>query len=349
MLHCYDADTQLRMIRFLKIMIILFVSFFLLSAGSEKEPLPLPAAEPAVPVLPEPFPLFYFTARYNEWIVREAGRPYWAPTELESYIREQHLTRPLFLNNDILAFYGHPLSPNMGILGRYDLTELNTQLNVLAADYNEANGRRGIRKAFYMIYGTVQPGGGIAYIPDGILQSYIRFALEHDMLIFIDHQIGRYDPLEALTMMLPYLHYPNVHLALDPEWRTDKPMQHIGSMEAEEVNKAQELIAAYLEKYRLRGERMLVIHQFDYRMIKDRSKVYTGHKQVTLVHCADGFGSPELKRSTYAYNAQAQNMPVKGFKLFYNFGIPGAGYDEPLLTAEEVFQLNPRPCLIMYQ
>jgi hypothetical protein len=42
-------------------------------------------------------------------------------------------------------------------------------------------------------------------------------------------------------------------------------------------------------------------------------------------------------------------MPIKGFKLFYNFNIPGAGYDEPLLSPREVFALNPRPYVIMYQ
>jgi hypothetical protein len=94
---------------------------------------------------------------------------------------------------------------------------------------------------------------------------------------------------------------------------------------------------------------MLVIHQFDYRMIKDREKVRSGYNQVSLVHCSDGFGSPELKRSTYAFNARAENMPIKGFKLFYNFNIPGAGYDDPLLSPGEVFELKPRPALIMYQ
>jgi hypothetical protein len=329
--------------------LLLMAGFFLFLPGAAvedpKAPFPLPGAGEEISL----FPQIYFTAHYNDWILREAGRPYWAATELEVHVQAQNLRRPLFLNNDIIAFYGHPLSVNMGILGRYDMPELNTRLNTLAAEYNAVNGRRGIRKALYIIYGTAQPGGKIGYIPDAVLQSYIRFALEHDMLIFIDHQIGRYEPLEALTMMLPYLHYPNVHLALDPEWRTDKPMRVIGSVSSQEINEVQEVMSAYLEKYRLRGERMLVIHQFDHRMIKDRNEVRTGYKQVVLVHCSDGFGSPALKRSTYAYNAQAKNMPVKGFKLFYNFNIPGAGYDSPILSPAEVNELNPRPYLIMYQ
>ncbi len=42
-------------------------------------------------------------------------------------------------------------------------------------------------------------------------------------------------------------------------------------------------------------------------------------------------------------------MPDKGFKLFYNFGIRGAGYDDPLLTPAEVCSLSPKPMLIIYQ
>jgi hypothetical protein len=295
------------------------------------------------------FPEIYFTARYREWLREEAARPYWAATELEDDAIRRNTLRSLFLNDDIVAFYGHPLSPNMGILGRHTPEELDDLLRVLAAEYDEANGRRGVRRALYLIYGTVQPRGEIGYIGEEVLQSYIRFALDNDMLLFIDHQIGRYDPLDSLKTMLPYLQYPNVHLALDPEWRTDKPMRHIGSITAEEINRAQELLESYLAENRIPGERMLVIHQFHHSMITDRTDVRTGYGQVTLIHCADGFGSPALKRSTYAYNALAKNMPVKGFKLFYNFKIPGAGYDDPLLTPAEVNELNPRPVLVMYQ
>jgi hypothetical protein len=84
-------------------------------------------------------------------------------------------------------------------------------------------------------------------------------------------------------------------------------------------------------------------------MISNRSQVDTSYRRVRFVHCADGFGAPHLKRASYAYNAEAPNMPIKGFKLFYNFNIPGAGYDHPLLTPKEVYGLNPRPYIIMYQ
>ena len=279
----------------------------------------------------------------------EAARPYWVPTEAELKVRSERPVESILLNNDILAYYGHPLSRNMGILGRFSKDELNKQLTALAQEYDDLNGIRGIVKAFYIIYGTVWPGGDIGIIRESVLKEYIDYALENDILVFIDHQIGRFDPVDSLKKMLPWLRYPNVHLALDPEWRTDKPMQEIGSVTADEINRAQRVMEDYMIENNIPGERFLVVHQFNWRMITQRDKVRADFTRVRLVHCADGFGNPEVKRASYDYVARATNIPVKSFKLFYNFGIPGAGYDKPLLKPKEVFELNPRPYIIMYQ
>jgi hypothetical protein len=297
------------------------------------------------------FPGIYFTDVFDAFKTQDGARPYWVDTESEDLRKRRAITDnfSILLNNDILAFYGHPLSKNMGILGRYSVEELDAKLSALAETYAAENGGRGIRKAFYIIYGTVWPKGEIGILKDEVLIRYIEYALKHDMLVFIDHQIGRHDPVNVLKQMFPYLRYPNVHLALDPEWRTTKPMEEIGAVSAEEINLAQQVMEDYIVEHQLPGERLLVIHQFNWRMIKGREKVNSSFRRVRLVHCADGFGAPGLKRSSYAYNAEASNMPVKGFKLFYNFNIPGAGYDNPLLSPKEVYELNPRPYIIMYQ
>jgi hypothetical protein len=297
------------------------------------------------------FPALYFIDHIKSVINQNANKPYWVSAETESATLAKSGDEELsiLLNNDVLAFYGHPNSKNMGILGRYSIEELDARLTRLAAEYRAVNGGRGVRKAFYIIFGTVWPEGEIGIINDALLMRYIDYALKHDMLVFIDHQIGRYNPVDALRRMLPYLKYPNVHLALDPEWRTTKPMKEIGMVTAEEINQVQRAMENYMLENNILGERMLVIHQFNWRMIREREKVRTNFDRVRLVHCADGFGPPHIKRDSYAFNAQAPNMPVKGFKLFYNFGIPGAGYDSPLLTPKQVYELNPRPYVIMYQ
>ena len=256
---------------------------------------------------------------------------------------------PITDENDVLAFYGHPLSRQMGILGRYPIGELHRMLAELAEEYDALNGDRGIVKAFYIIYGTVWPGGEIGYLNHDVLRSWIEYALEHDILVFVDHQIGRFDPVESLEKMFPWLHYPNVHLALDPEWRTDRPMLEIGGVMAEELNRAQQVMEDYIVVNNLPGDRMLVVHQFHQRMILDRQDVRADFRRVRLVHNASGIGSPAQKRVAYAFNAAATNIPIKGFKLFFNFNIPGAGFDYPLMTPEEVLALRPRPLVIMYQ
>ena len=326
--------------------------FFALFSGLSAQGLAMP--QTGIEISREISPLFpaaYYNNYLEERNMREAALPYWVFTETEfSHNKHRYLeNESILLNNDILAFYGHPLSKNMGILGRHSKEELNEKLEVLAEEYRVAAGGRGIRKAFYIIFGTVWPGGDIGIIRESVLQEYIDFALENDILIFIDHQIGRFDPVDSLKRMLPWLKYPNVHLALDPEWRTTKPMQEIGTVSAEEINKAQRVMEDYMIENQIPGERLLVIHQFNWRMISSRENVESNFQRVRLVHCADGFGSPSIKRQSYAFNAQATNIPIKGFKLFYESGIAGAGYDYPLLTPREVFGLNPRPYVVMYQ
>ncbi|MDR0456905.1 MAG: hypothetical protein LBH20_09530 [Treponema sp.] len=297
------------------------------------------------------FPGVYFTDVINAaWTVEDSS-PYWVHTQAEHESLSRIVTdyTSLLLNNDILAFYGHPRSQMMGILGRYPIETLDEKLTALAREYEAESGGRKVLKAFYIIFGTVWPEGEIGIIGEEILKRYVEYALQHNILVFIDHQIGRYDPINSLKRMLPWLRYPNVHLALDPEWRTTKPMQEIGTVTAEEINRAQQVMEEYITANNIPGERMLVIHQFNWRMIKNREKVESNFHRVRLVHCADGFGAPHLKRSSYAYNAEAVNIPIKAFKLFYNFGIPGAGYDSPLLSPKEVYALKPRPYIIMYQ
>jgi len=297
------------------------------------------------------FPYMFFTETINKLKTAELSLPYWVSTldEYNAYVKMSENQISLLLNNDILAFYGHPNSQNMGILGRYSIEELDKRLSALCLEYQNESGGKTVKKAFYLIYGTVWPGGDIGIMNDALTKKYIEYALEHDIIVFLDHQIGRFDPVDSLKRLLPWLRYPNVHLALDPEWRTTKPMQEIGSVTAAELNRAQQVMQDYIIENKIPGERMLVIHQFNHVMIKNRDTVKSNFSRVRLVHCCDGFGPPHLKKQTYAYNAEASNMPIKGFKLFYNFGIPGAGYDNPLLTPKEVYALSPRPYIIMYQ
>jgi len=336
---------------FLFLAVLLFSSSFIGAAETTLAP-PSTAMAGRSRIAPEPpFPLAYFTDSIKSSISEDRARPYWASSELEAAIQDRRVKdyQSLLLNEDILAFYGSPLSRRMGILGAYPIPELDKILSEWAAAYDEANGERGVRKAFYIIYGTVWPEGEIGILREAKLLEYIEYAQANNILVFIDHQIGKYGVVESLRRLLPFLRYPNVHLALDPEWRTTKPMVEIGTVSAAELNEAQQVMEDYIVDHGIPGERMLVIHQFNWRMISNREQTRSDFARVRLIHCADGFGPPAMKRSSYAFNALAPNIPIKGFKLFFKSGIPGAGFDEPLIPPKEVFELNPRPYIVMYQ
>jgi len=256
---------------------------------------------------------------------------------------------PIVANNTILAYYGSPLSDKMGILGLYQKEKIAEMLKEMAAQYDQVNGKDGVIPAFYIIYGTCWPGGEIGYLDDKILLDYIRFAQSMGMLVFIDHQIGKYSLRAAMDKILPFLRYPNVHLAIDPEWRTLSPMKEIGSITASELNDAQNYMDEYIRANDIPGVRMLVVHQFADKMIQSREEVISHRDRVILIHTADGFGAPRLKKATYQRNADAENMPVKGFKLFFKSDFALAGFDMPLMSPSEVMQLDPRPSLIIYQ
>jgi len=329
------------------VFVVLFITVLQVHAFPGEEFLDIDIFNKSAPV----FPHMLYTETVNNLIRNENSRLYWVNSEeeIEIFNRMTSYQISLLMNYDVLAYYGHPASRNMGILGRHSIEELDQMLSVLAAEYEAVSGGRKIQKAFYLIYGTVWPQGDIGIINHDVLMRYINYGMRNDVLIFIDHQIGRFDPLDSLRRMLPYLQYPNVHLALDPEWRTARPMEELGHLTAAELNRAQQIMEDYLIENDLPGERMLVIHQFNSIMIRNRQDIRSDFQRVRFIHCMDGIGTPNMKRNTYAFNALATNLPIKGFKLFYNLGIPGAGFDNPLMTPQEVYNLNPRPYVIMYQ
>ncbi len=262
--------------------------------------------------------------------------------------KEEGLQSPL-LNNDIFALYGKPGSSAMGILGQYKMEALEGVMNEFVEMYDAVNGEKKIIPALYIIYGTCWPRGEIGVLDSNVAKKYIEYAAKKGWYVFLDDQIGKYTIEESMNRILPFLKYDNVHLAIDPEWKTLTPMETIGSVTAEEVNKAQRMMNDYIIKNNIKGRRMLVIHQFRDMMIRGRSRVRTNFERVQLIHCSDGFGPPRMKRETYAYNAIAKNMPLKSFKLFLPTKVAGAGYDEPIMTPTDVMNLKPRPYFIMYQ
>lgn len=296
------------------------------------------------------FPKALFNKNIELFLDKSRGYDVITKEENEAFYKAKDTRlQSVLLNYDLVGIYGKPNAYTMGVLGQYKLEDLDPILENYVKMYDEANGERGVIPVLYLIYGTCFPGGDIGLLADSTVERWVRYAAERGWYVFLDHQIGKYSVEQAMNKLLPFLKYPNVHLAIDPEWHTTKPMKEIGRVTASDVNKAQQMMQDYIVKNKIEGNRFFVIHQFNAVMIQNRSAVRSDFERVQIIHCSDGHGPPHLKRQTYAYNAQATNMPLKSFKLFTKPTVAGAGYDIPIMSPDEVLRLQPRPYFIMYQ
>ena len=266
-------------------------------------------------------------------------------------MRASSVTQPasIFDKGMVVAYYGSPSSTRMGILGEETIAEAAANLEKLCQEYKAAGAPGVVQPAFHLIYATIYPEGKVGYLPTHVVRTYIDYALEHGILVVLDHQLGVMPIRQAMDSMLPWLKYPNVHLAIDPEWRTDDPGKVIGQITAQEINEAEQMMQNYLIKNNLPGKRMLIVHQFNYKMILHPSEVRANFSHVDLVHHADGWGLKAVKLDTYAFLAAMKNMPITGFKLFYRKPWKVRGWDTPLLTPAQVLALSPRPSYVSYQ
>ncbi|NCN05511.1 MAG: hypothetical protein GW949_07760 [Spirochaetales bacterium] len=299
-------------------------------------------------------PVFLTTADETNGGVVDSAPPPPPPApalvNLEDHEVLEPLTYPSILEqNTIVGYYGNPNSNRMGILGEYSKAALAERLIQTAAAYDEVNGDRGVIRAFHLIFATVWADGQSGRLSPALIRDYIRFAQDNGMVVILDHQIGIGDPEQSFREMLPYLLEGPVHLAIDPEWRTTQPGEEIGWVYAEEVNRLQEIMDDYLQENGVTERRMLLVHQFHPKMIQNRDEVRTDYPLVDLVLNADGFGPPALKVSSWRHSVLAENIPLKGFKLFYPKPWKTFGTDIPLMSPAQVMELVPQPVYINYQ
>jgi hypothetical protein len=246
--------------------------------------------------------------------------------------------------NMVLSYYGNPHSPHMGILGEMEPEALAARLKEHAALYESLSPDRGVRPALHIVYAIAQfhPGNDgdyLLYIDNETMREYLDLACENEMLVFLDLQIGRSDVETEVRHVLRFLELPHVHLALDPEFAMppgEVPGQTIGSLDAEDVNKAQEIVQQLTREKGL-GEKIVVVHQFLDEMLT-RRELLRNYPDVRLVIDMDGFGPQHIKRVKYEWYARFTEYP--GIKLFFQ-------HDPDLMTETEVLELE--PAVVIYQ
>jgi LysM repeat protein len=268
-----------------------------------------------------------------------------------------------FYQKTWLTYYGRPNIDVMGILGEHSIEDLVPLLRAEAEAYDRANGDHlTVMPAFHLVYGMATKAAGVdnshlAYMAETEVISYIEAAEAEGWGVILDVQIGALSPTDAISPALEYLKYPNVHLAIDPEFAMSHagqlvPGNPIGFVNAEQVNEVQAVIDSYLAEEQLPAPRILLVHQFQSSMIVDKEKLdASSYPHVALTLSVDGWGGPWGKVSKYN-SLVATDSPFVAFKLFYR-------WDEPLMLPDEAlgnrpyrgsdFFMDVTPNLIIYQ
>lgn len=247
-----------------------------------------------------------------------------------------------------VAIYGTPGTPALGVLGEQDVPA------TIARAEETARGYRALTDDTVVptleIIATVASSGpeadGSYSRPRSIedLRPLIEAAADAGQAVVIDLQPGRTDFLTQAQQYAELLEYPNVGLALDPEWRLKPDQVHlrqIGSVGVDEVNQVSDWLAQFVRDRDL-PQKMFLLHQFSLRMITDRDRLDVSHDELATIIHADGQGSQPAKTGTW--NTLRQGAPDVhwGWKNFYD-------EDQPMLTPEQTYQVSPVPDLVTYQ
>jgi len=262
-------------------------------------------------------------------------------------IQEDIIQKNIYNENDILVgFYGRPYSKALGILGEYDIDTLVKKMRVLKQEYEEVSNGVKVVPTFHLIkdIATLESGWDKDHIKplnEDIIMQYINRAQKENFAVILDVQLGTMTPIDAVTPLFKFLKYPNVHLAIDPEFkipthRRYPPGKFIGHITAKDVNEVQEAMQNFMVENSIEGKRMLLIHMFYERMLRNKELVKS-YDLINLTYNIDGHGRGPTKIKIYnsLYNADAKKVAQGGFKVFYK------NDKKPLLTPSQILGLEP--------
>lgn len=264
--------------------------------------------------------------------------------------------REILPRNRIVAYYGAPQDPELGVLGTAPLNVSARRLEARARQFSQPG--RPVLPAFELIATLAQSAPGDDGMhrlrqSDAVIARHLRAVRASKGLLVLDIQPGQADFIEEVKALERWLVEPDVSLALDPEWSVPdgvQPGSVIGSTDAATVNE----IADYLDRIvRARNlpQKVLIVHQFTEDMVSDRD-LTRGRPGVAVISNMDGFGSAEQKTGVYDRLSIAQPAtprlrrrsrdPYNGFKLFFR-------EDSGLMAPKDVLALKPAPDVIVYE
>jgi len=255
----------------------------------------------------------------------------------------------LFPGRLLVALYGHPGAPGLGVLGQQGLQASIARARQVAAAYRPLTSARVI-PAFEIIATVAQahpgPDGDYSYeSPVASLRPWVRRATAAGFYVILDLQPGRASLLAQARRYQSLLESPDVGLALDPEWKLapgQLPLRQIGSVSSSEVNSVITWLAGLTARYRL-PQKLLVLHQFQLSMIRNERELDTRYDDLAILIHMDGQGTPADKQQTWDTITRA--APPRVFFGWKNFYVK----DHPMLSPRQTMARTPPLSMISYQ
>ncbi len=247
-----------------------------------------------------------------------------------------------------VAFYGHPSTTGLGALGEQGPQATLDRMAPLLPEY-AADGRQVIPT--FEIIATVASasatdGDYSDEWPLSAFDEWIQVARDQGAYVVLDLQPGREDFLTQAKQYEELLKLPFVGLALDPEWRLKSDQIHleqVGQVDAAEVNTVVDWLADLVAANGL-PQKMLVVHQFQSRMIADRETLKE-RPELQMIIQMDGQGPIPTKEETYRFlTLDQEDVHWKwGWKNFFDEDSPA--------TASPAFTIDrePVPVFVSYQ
>jgi hypothetical protein len=340
-----------------------FVSATVAPAPAETPPPPTPSRSPTPESSATPTSTATPTATPTEMSTPTPGQmPTVTPTvEKRASILDE---------GTLVTIYGRGfgIAPIVGVLGGYkgfDDMEKDVQKRFYPG-IKANNGGQKIVPVVHLIYAMAMPcppdDDCLLYLEGAkvdLVKDYIEPAQKRGWQVILDTQIGRSDPVSQVKRMIDkgYLKYENVHVALDPEFRSyagrANPGTPIGTIQASQVNEVQQILDDYVRKQGLKHTKMLMVHQFGDPEVNDgvpymveNKKSIKSYPFVDLVWDADGFGDADSKAWKYNQMLNPAVYPFirwRGIKLFTPNPEAPNHYDKPQMDWEAAFGKKDTP------
>lgn len=251
----------------------------------------------------------------------------------------------------MIALYGHPETPALGMMGEQPPAQAVERLRKLVDEYKRLMPDQQVMGSFEIITTVASASAGA----DGDysyetsidkIMPWVEAAEANDIYVVLDLQPGRTHFVEQAKRYTQLLERPWVGLALDPEWRLRPDGKHlvdVGQVGVDEVNEVGTWLADFVAERKL-PPKVLTLHQFQTRMITDRHRLDVSRPEIQYLVHVDGQGGQGAKQSTW--EMIRRGLPAHTYLGWKNF----EDEDKPMLTpAQTVQQVRPMPHFISYQ